>query len=222
MAVALICVVSGDAYVRYAEWLFESARKHVRLPLRCVMLEGRSGWPSATLYRYHAILEEKWDEDYLFLCDADMRFEATVGEEILGELTATLHPGYMARDSGKNSKYSLRPVFNLPFEHRPESQAQVVNGEVYYCGGFVGGRRDTFLLLAEKIAAQIDSDAERGITARWHDESHLNRVLWKVPPAVTLSPSYCMPDDASGYPWLDGLPRKLVALDKTTAERVGR
>ena len=209
MAVGLICVVSGDAYVRYAEDMFQSAQEWVDLPFKTYLLGGRDGWPEATLYRYHVILEREWTDQYLFLIDADMLFEGDVGEEILGELVATQHPGYVGKT-------------DLPFETRARSAAFVPHGDTYYCGGFVGGQRETFLVLAEKIKAQIDEDATHGITAVWHDESHLNRVLSKVKPSVTLSPSYCFPDDASGYPWLAGMERKIVALDKTPAERIGR
>ena len=207
--VGLICVVSGERYVRYAEEMFQSAQEWVDFPLKTYLLGGREGWPDATLYRYHVILERAWEDEYLFLIDADMLFEGRVGDEILGELTATLHPGYVGKT-------------NLPFETRARSAAYVPKGDTYYAGGFVGGRRETFLLLAERIRDQISHDYDHEVMAVWHDESHLNRVFSIVKPSVTLSPSYCMPDDASGYPWLAGMERKIVALDKTPAERVGR
>lgn len=211
VSVGLICVVSGDAYVRYAEQLFSSAREHLKIPHKTYLLEGREGWPAATLYRYHAIRERfsSLKGDHLFLCDADMRFESAVGEEILGEFVATRHPGYVGQK-------------NLPFERRASSVACVSNGKVYYAGGFVGGERESFLGLVLRMTQQIDHDDEAGVLARWHDESHLNRILNDHPPSVSLSPSYCFPDDASGYPWLKGQERKLVALDKTPAERNGR
>lgn len=81
MAACLITVVSGEVYERYAEGLMESARRH--FPGDGKVLCGRDGWPDATLYRYHALLEENWSGyDYLYLCDADMRFEAQVSDAI--------------------------------------------------------------------------------------------------------------------------------------------
>lgn len=208
MSTCLICVVSGEVYERYAERLMESARKF--FPGDGKILCGREGWPDATLYRYHAVCEENWSGyDYLYLCDADMRFEAPVEDEIFSSLVATQHPGYVTRK-------------DLPYEDRPESAAYVRKGTVYYAGGFVGGTRAAFLDLAHGIVNQIEQDDRNGITARWHDESHLNRQLALLPPTRTLSPSYCFPDDASGYPWLDGMKRILVAVDKTPAERNGR
>lgn len=209
MSTCLICVVSGKLYERYAKQLFTSAEEH--FPGKTLLLKGKHGWPAATLYRYHTILRHanKLNYKHLYLSDADMRFEQTVGDEILGEIVATQHPGFVM------SKYP-------PYENRPESAAFVASGDTYYAGGFVGGEREAFLHLAERIVFAIDEDDKNGILARWHDESHLNRVLAGTPPTVTLSPSYCYPDDARGYPWLDGFERKLVALDKSPAERNGR
>ena len=59
-------------------------------------------WPEATLRRYEYIDENRHvfqSRDYLFWCDADMRFVAKVSEEVLPHtvksmLTGTLHPGY--------------------------------------------------------------------------------------------------------------------------------
>lgn len=210
MAACLISVVWGEPYERYAKGLFDSARHY--FPGDTVLLRGVPGWPAATLYRYHVILEnaEQLQYDYLYLSDADMRFEAPAGEKILAPLVGTLHPGYVHRRSG------------LPYEERPESAAFVPSGHTYYAGGFVGGEREAFLDLARKIAFAIDEDDRNGILARWHDESHLNRVFSESPPDMALPPSYSYPDNASAYPWLEEFPRILVAVDKTPEERAGR
>ncbi len=212
----LLAVVHGAAYERYAAALFESAEglftptesvEHLTLP-------ARPGWPDATLYRYHVILEQQdhLDHDYLFLVDADMRFEAAVGPEILSPLTATRHPGFVTAERRE-----------LPYERRPRSAACVPTnrGSVYYAGGFVGGRRDLFLELARTIAVAIDRDDEAELVAQWHDESHLNRALIDSPPFLSLTPSYCYPDDDSDYlgRWRDDYARRLVALDKSSAAR---
>ncbi len=228
MSVALVCVVSGEAYERYAADLFASAFEffgpdpvvaHVALP-------GREGWPAATLYRYHVLLEHErvFDGfDHVFLCDADMRFEAPVGSEILHYLVGTQHPGFV----GKRA---------LPFERREESAAFVAEpygrdergryygGGCYYAGGFVGGETDAFLWLAREITSGIGADERAEITAVWHDESHLNRRFTHEPPTLVLTPSMCYPDDDAGYlaTWPERYERKLVALDKTPAERGAR
>src|SRR5688572_14784416 len=55
-------------------------------------------WPYPTLMRYETYINHREmlaDMDYLFHCDVDMRFVDSVGIEILGERTATLHPGFV-------------------------------------------------------------------------------------------------------------------------------
>lgn len=217
VTVALVCVVSGETYERYAAAMFVSALEHFGPDpfVAHIALPGREGWPAATLYRYHVLLEHRRTVecfDHLFLVDADMRFEAPVGVEVLGSLVATLHPGYV----GKTARL-------LPFE-RDKASAAHATGRAYFCGGFVGGETDEMLGLAESIRRGVDRDEEKGIMATWHDESHLNAVLAIRPPCVVLSPAYCYPDNDSGYRtwWPEQYERKLVAVDKTRAERGSR
>lgn len=211
-----MCVVSGKVYRDYAQAMFESAAEffHPADDIWCGLLDGREGWPAATLYRHHVLLEEPLPEtDYLYLVDADMRWEGHVGTEVLGDLVATRHPGFVGR-----------PASALPYERRAESAARVSRGGTYYAGGFVGGRCDRFLDLSRRIKDGIDRDDEQGIVAVWHDESHLNAQLAKTPPTLTLPPSFCYPDNDSAYlrTWPERYERKLVAVDKTPAERAGR
>ena len=218
-SVSLVTVVNGEVYERYARDLFLSAARYFRpgSSVQYLSLPGREGWPQATLYRYHALLQYRGSisGSYVFMSDADMRFEGKVGSEVLSELVATLHPGYIGKAREE-----------LPYENRPEAAAYIKpeQGERYYCGGFVGGRKPVFLALARKIANAINRDEKKGLVARWHDESHLNRQLLSMPPTLALPPSYCYPDNDAWYQtfWPDSFPRKLVALDKSADERGGR
>jgi histo-blood group ABO system transferase len=210
--IALVTVASGETYVGYAERMLASARDYFQAGGRAdpvfVLLEGREGWPAATMRRYHVIVDQAdrfSDASHIFHVDADMLFVAPVGPEILGRLVGTRHPGYIGRRG--------------TYEERLESTAYVApdEGRVYYCGGFVGGERTAFLQLAEAIQAGVDEDARNGIVATWHDESHLNRYLVDHPPEVTLSPSYCYPADDRQYVrriWAERYEPKIVALDK--------
>lgn len=220
--VGLVTVATEGLYARFARRMMATAADHFK-PSKNValrILPGREGdWPVPTISRYHVLMEHETelDFDYIFHLDADMRFEAKVDATILGDgLTATQHPGYVNM-----------PVDVLPFERRPQSCAHVPGGlgERYYAGGFVGGKRDAFLRLADHIANGVDRDAARGVISSWHDESHLNRWLVDNPPAVTLSPAFCHPDADEFYRtaiWPEEYPRIIVALDKTADERVGR
>ena len=54
-------------------------------------------WPWMTLGRYKIFSDNSEvlsKMDYLYYCDADMRFVGEVGDEILGDRVATQHPGY--------------------------------------------------------------------------------------------------------------------------------
>jgi len=161
------------------------------------------------LMRYHAFVKAKdvlSAMDYLYYCDADMRFEGTVGEEVLGELVATKHPGFY------DKPYSF---FSQSYEHRPESAAYMPPGygKAYYAGGFNGGRAGRFLEMSEQIKGWVDQDAAKGIVAVWHDESHLQRYMTGNQPSVELSPAYCYQEELN-MPF----ERKLVALKKNHAE----
>lgn len=158
-------------------------------------------WPAPTLMRYHLFLnqEEKLKEyDYVFYMDADMRVVAAVGDEILGPgLTAAEHP-----------MYSLRKEYVPPYEPNPLSSAyikrvgKVVTDETgkprfkpyYYAGGFQGGVAKDFIEAMQVMKERIDKDFNNNYVAIWNDESHWNKYLSEVEPAIVLSPSYIYPD----------------------------
>lgn len=166
-------------------------------------------WPGPTLRRYHSLLAYRdvaLQYDYLFQCDADMRFVSPVSEEVLPSngLVGTIHPGFWNKTP---------PHFS--YERRYQSMAYIPfgSGDKYYAGGFQGGKALSFIHAAETIADWIDGDAQRGITAVWHDESHWNRYLFENPPSLELDPGYCYPES-----WQLPFIKRLVALDKNHAE----
>ena len=181
------------------------------------MIPGEEGWPNGTMYRWHRLLENMPETDYVFLCDADMRFESLVTHEIIStSITLTLHPGYVGKKPHE-----------LPYESRTRSACYVHPSDrlFYFCGGFAGGPRKEIKEFANQIAARIDSDMSQGITPIWHDESALNRTaaLWRD--ICILPPSYCYPDNDEYYKthiWKQPYERKLVALDKKESERGNR
>lgn len=219
MITTLVVVVNGEIYEKFTEDLFCSAREFFR-PTRRVeflMLYGPPGWPDATTYRHHVLRKQMPNSNYIFLCDADMRFEAKVGKEILpvSGISATLHPGYV------NSWPD-----DLPYERDYASSTYVPKGcgTSYYCGGFWGGTRQAVLNLTEYTTWAIDQDKKQGRVPVWHDESALNWRLAKRPPEIVLDPGYCYPDNDTYYKtiWGQEYERKLVALDKTAEQREGR
>lgn len=217
---ATLCVVAGgDIYKQYASLLRLSAEKHFS-PCRYnyfLLIEGEEGWPNGTMYRWHRLLENMPDTDYVFLSDADMLCEGHIGSEILSDsVTLTLHPGYIGR-----------PPRLFPYEKREESACFVspIEGSLYFCGGFAGGPIKEIKRFANEIVSRIDRDVANGITPVWHDESALNKAASLWPDIHVLDPSYCHPDNDRYYVdqiWKRTYPRKLVAVDKSEEERVGR
>jgi len=185
-------------------------------------------WPYPTLKRYNYFTEHRdcfSDLDFLFYCDADMRFVAAVGEEILPNeserLVGVEHPGFCLMPRPKSKLDQMLKRCSLPYrtvckrlrgtyEINPVSLACVAEGEgeIYYCGGFNGGRKDDFIKMSETINQNIEKDTSKGHIAIWHDESHLNRYFIDNPPK-TLTPAYCYPES-----WVLPFEKRIVALDK--------
>lgn len=160
-------------------------------------------WPWMTLGRYKIFNDNsfKYNDDYLYYCDVDMKFVGEVGDEILSDRVATQHPGY----------YNRR---GTP-ETNPLSKAYVNMNEnmEYFAGGFNGGTRSEYLKMAKKILKDIETDFSNGIIAVWHDESHMNRYFIDNKPTKILSPSYCY-GESMNIPF----EKKLIALDKNHSE----
>lgn len=212
-------VIATNKYIRFVEPLWASAKKHFmrghelsmfvftdrpEVPAGTTRIEQEHmPWPDPTLKRYHIFSKNEAhlaSMDYLFYSDADMRFVDAVGDEALGDLVATIHPGFYNK-----------PRHDWSYERRPESAAYMAphEGVHYFAGGFNGGRTANFLKMASTIKQRVDEDASKGLVAVWHDESHLNKYLSQNPPTIALSPSYCYPES-----WNIPFTRRLLALDK--------
>ncbi len=225
MKIGLVVIATGK-YTQFIPPLFKSVKKHFmkghevkifvftdgKVPENDVVKrveQEHLGWPGATLKRYHIFDKNKdvlSEMDYLFYCDADMKFVGDVGEEILPEedsngLVGTQHPGFY---SGKRGTY----------ETRPESTAYVPpqEGSTYYAGGFNGGTSKAFLKMSKTIKERVDKDLEKDVVAIWHDESQMNRYFIDNIPKL-LNPSYCYPES-----WSIPFEKKLLALDKNHSE----
>ena len=212
-----LLVVATGKYIQFVEPLINSANKHFcpghqityfiftdgqapKAENIVSIYQKRLGWPFDTMMRMDMYAQQKerlQQMDYLFACDADMLFVDTVGNEILGDLVGTQHPGYVGRRG--------------TYETRNASTAYISSqeGTLYFAGGFYGGKADNVLAMAEAITKNIKIDLEKNIVAVWHDESHLNRYFIDHKPTVILNPSYCYPES-----WNLPYPKKLLALDK--------
>lgn len=225
--VGMVVIATGK-YIDFVFPLWESAKKHF-LPGQDVTMflftdklsdsrlinepkiraydQQHMAWPGPTLFRYnifHAARKELEQMDYIFYCDADMRFVDTVGAEILSDRVGTIHPGFFDK-----------PRTAFTYETNVASKAYVAphEGTVYFAGGFNGGTKMEFLQMCSVLSERIADDYKRGLIAVWHDESHMNRYFIDNPPTVQLSPSYCYPES-----WSLPFAKKLLALDKNHSE----
>ena len=143
------------------------------------------GWPFDSMLRFQIYQKNGHlliGMDYLFQLDADMKFVATVGPEILGDLVGTLHPGYFAS-----------PRWTFPYETRSDSCAHVNKdqGWFYLCGAFYGGKTDLVMKMMLTIGRCVELDTHNHIIPIWHDESYLNHYFVRNPPTILLSSAYC-------------------------------
>jgi histo-blood group ABO system transferase len=168
-------------------------------------------WPWMTLGRYrifenNSVILSKMD--YLYYCDADMRFVGMVGAEIFGDRVATLHPGYIGR-RGTPETNPISSACVYPYEDMQ-----------YFAGGFNGGTSTEYLKMSEILSDNIELDFNRGVIAIWHDESHMNRYFIDNRPTLILDPSYCYPECVDIL-YLGGkeMDRKILALDKNFSIR---
>ncbi|XP_019513348.1 PREDICTED: alpha-1,3-galactosyltransferase 2 isoform X1 [Hipposideros armiger] len=119
---------------------------------------------------------------YVFCLDVDQYFSGPFGPEALAESVAQLH-----------SWHYHWPRRLLPYERDARSAAALARdeGDFYYHAALFGGRVQALRQLTAHCAQAQQWDRKRGLEARWHDESHLNKYFWLHKPAKILSPEFC-------------------------------
>lgn len=165
------------------------------------------GWPGNTLFRFRmfdSIREQLQSYDYIFFMNANSVIAADITEEEFlpsqEELLVVQHPGFFDQS-----------VRKFPYERRKESSACIPKGQgqVYVYGAVNGGKADAFLGMAHELQDEIQKDYEKGMIAKWHDESHLNYYVWKHGNYKLLTPAYA-------YPEIYNLPfeKKIILIEK--------
>jgi len=135
-------------------------------------------WPLVTLKRFHYFLETEdrlKEADYCFYMDVDAVFIKTLDWTLPDRgIFGTIHP-----------IHHTGPGYP---ERNPISTAYIPEGSNsrYYYGGFFGGKTEDFIKMAYDIRGCVGTDMSRMHIAIWHDESHLNRYLFRNPPSLTF------------------------------------
>ncbi|XP_071351010.1 globoside alpha-1,3-N-acetylgalactosaminyltransferase 1-like isoform X2 [Trachinotus anak] len=160
--------------------------------LKVVPVAEQPGWERLA-HRRMALLADAIKDpisnevEYIFCADVDQEFVATVGEEILGDLVATLHP----------ELYGM-PRNTFPYEVEEVSSACVEEdeGDYYYTSELYGGLVSEMAKLARTCSLLILQDQANRVVARGLEESYLNRYLIDHRPTCVLSPEYSWWDSA--------------------------
>lgn len=230
-------VIATHKYIRFAQPLYDSIKKHVKIPNAqidmfvftnqpevpkgCIRVEQEHRpFPYPTLMRYYIFDKNKKlysNYDYIYYLDADMLIVGDVGPEILTDRLGVLHPCFFSKP---------RSSFSYEKDSRSTACIRANEGTHYFCGGFNGGSAKCYLEMCKTIANNVDKDEEKGVVAIWHDESHLNRYYVDNPPTKILDPSYCYPGDQFlNMPKVEQIkkdlarfPKRIIALDKDKKE----
>lgn len=117
--------------------------------------------------------------DYLFYLNGNYKVFSEIRSE---EILPTSSDGWLVVLSYQHYK-DMSPD-EYPYDRNPACYAYIPygQGEFYYQGGFYGGRTKEMLLMADCCKNQIREDLDRGIVARFHDESYINKYLLKRSP----------------------------------------
>lgn len=160
--------------------------------LKVVPVAEMPGWDKLA-YRRMALLADAIKDqisnevEFIFCADVDQVFVASVGEEILGNLVATLHP----------ELYGM-PRKAFPYEAEEFSSAYVEEdeGDYYYTSELYGGLVPQVYRLTRACSLLILQDQANNVVARGLEESYLNRYLIDHRPTCVLSPEYSWWDSA--------------------------
>lgn len=188
------------------------------------------GWPAATLLRYKLYSEhgKSVEAESFAHIDADMLFiqnplNFTNPHDWQNGIALVEHPGYSRRPNipipvaqqVKDLIRRIRMGALGTWETNKKSKAFVrrKSRKSYVCGGSWMGSKDSFFDLVETLMDLTESDLEKELIAKWHDESYLNH--WASGNAHTLLPSsFCF--DAS-FPWLSGQNEIIRAVRKSVS-----
>nr|XP_013009670.1 alpha-1,3-galactosyltransferase 2 [Cavia porcellus] len=160
-----------------------------QLRVEPVMRERR--WQDVSMARMRTLHEALGgrlgrEAHYVLCMDVDQHFSGLFGPEVLADSVAQLHAWHYRR-----------PRWLLPFERDERSAAAIAFGEgdFYYHAAVFGGSVAALRRLTAHCARGLQLDRARGLEARWHDESHLNKFFWLHKPAKVLSPEFCWSRD---------------------------
>lgn len=139
-----------------------------------------AGFPADSLFRFEMFMqvEDKLKMyDYIYFMNSNALFLKPVGAEILPDDTG-LAMGIW-RGPREHQHYSF-----YPYERNRKSLAYVAPFHppyIYFMGGLNGGTSQRYLEMIRTLAKNIREDYDKGIIAKFHDESHINAYMRSHP-----------------------------------------
>ena len=190
-------------------------------------------WSEATLLRYETInrARQQIREDIVVHIDADSLISENLSPIFINRdwkngLAFVSHPGFwrpkglnLAKFYFSNIDFLIKDLYKLikvgglgTWDSNPVSTAYVARSKRknYVCGGVWMGERDSLFQMIQELSKQTRANADRGIQAKWFDESHLNNWV-ALNENSLLAPNFCF---AQGYRNLDSLKPSIIAVDK--------
>ena len=193
MKIAILYIGIGR-YIKFLEGFYESCEKYF-LPgeikhyflftdhsdfkpqeRQHVFFQEDLGWPGNTLFRFRFFQKcrsELQDYDYVFFFNDNAQFRQPIFPE---EILPNENESFL---TGLSWSHIYTDKMRFPYDRNPLSNAYIPMGEghFYYQGGFLGGRKEEFLLLLDTLEQKIEDDYSKGIIALNHDESHINHYF---------------------------------------------
>lgn len=150
-------------------------------------------WPLITLLRFNYFLsieDELRENDYLMFSNANIVCEDKVSEAEFLPVNDEMGMAFV-----KHPGYYYSKIIDTPLERSKRSLAYVPYncGTDYVIGAMFAGKTKDFLRMCSILNDRINSDLAKGVIAKWHDESHLNRYIINQKNYKLLSASYCYP-----------------------------
>lgn len=225
MKIAILYICTGkynlffDGFFKSAEkYLLTESEKHYfvwtdddhladNLKNVTILHKECAGFPADSLFRFEMFMQVE-DElkkyDYIYFFNSNAQFLKLVGEEVLPDETS------LAMGIWRGTREHQHPML-YPYERNKKSLAYVAPYKppyTYFMGGLNGGTSEKYLEMIRILSRNIRDDYERGIIAKFHDESHINAYM-RTHPCKILSGDLNRPEESMT------LESKMIFREKT-------
>ena len=215
-SITFVLIAFGESYVKYAKQLIESMGVFVRNPVKLIIFTDDTAsfrtikkhvqmikvieteslkWPEASANRYELIdkYQSLLTSEFCFYIDVDSLFINDFDVAEIGmsnfDLAMVHHPGFYKRGFLFNIyKKFLNPAWEV--NYRSKCKVSFWKRNKYVCGGFWGGRRESFLSLCSELRILTSLDSQTNFYPRSYDESYLNWYFAYRKKILLLSPRY--------------------------------